>query len=553
MMRRRFGKTSGFTLVELVVVIAILGILAGIGTAGYAGYVKNAKKNSDKVLVGNIIRAIETGTNSTMYENEDSVFIGSTTYPVGFIVLSNNTGARVMTSTTERTTVDDPCEFVEVKNVTLIDRYAKSVYCKYNVGSFGCTETGTVTLYNIRNNCASVFYCTTHSSQNMTPTTLSSSAKYNTSLGVLVGAHDRSSHEGWSYKTTTVNAGTYVLDGHTYDIYEKKNDNICEYVYAYKYETFDEDNSVGTTIDHPLYDSIAAAFGNLSDLRLSYDGWGNAANGETHTYATFYSSAPTLMEDVSSLATTLIINKRIASDYLSGDYNTAQDMVEAFAAAATSGEMTQEKWLEYWDAAKGWSEPNYAFGMSGKDFIYAARKAYNTSFAAYCQTNGVSGTYANVIKNYKHTAMGVLPIPDAIGNAAFSTKSDVFTYSDNSTTESLYAQFKATGEADYDAAFDKCKSLYETYQNSDACTQNGIAVYKTMKTINETKDVAKDVNNVEGGDFFKYYDRYLEEYDNILKEADAMAGDGIVIMVMVENGVVKCDVSPSAANPRNEK
>ena len=54
--------SDGFTLVELIVVIAILAILAGVGTVGYSGYIKSSNKNADKVLVGNIIRAIETGT-----------------------------------------------------------------------------------------------------------------------------------------------------------------------------------------------------------------------------------------------------------------------------------------------------------------------------------------------------------------------------------------------------------------------------------------------------------------------------------------------------------
>ena len=89
--RRRDG---GFTLVELIVVIAILAILAGVGTAGYSGYIKNANKNADKALVGDIMRAIETGTYSTMFNLDESFTMGGISYPVGYVVLSSNAVAQ---------------------------------------------------------------------------------------------------------------------------------------------------------------------------------------------------------------------------------------------------------------------------------------------------------------------------------------------------------------------------------------------------------------------------------------------------------------------------
>ena len=143
---------GGFTLVELVVVIAILAILAGVGSAGYAGYIKAANKGNDKVLVGNIMRALETGANTTMFKPDDSMMVGVTSYPVGLIVLTTE-GTTVRTSAASVKDTGE-CEFVTT-DVAVKTPISIAVSCTV------CSKSGTETAYKVETK--TITFCATHS------------------------------------------------------------------------------------------------------------------------------------------------------------------------------------------------------------------------------------------------------------------------------------------------------------------------------------------------------------------------------------------------------
>ena len=80
-------KSSGFSLVELLVVVAIIGILAAVGTVTYSGYIAGTKKVSAKNVMQQISLAqTEEYSNTGGYHTD-----GDTCDPDGDTSIAINT------------------------------------------------------------------------------------------------------------------------------------------------------------------------------------------------------------------------------------------------------------------------------------------------------------------------------------------------------------------------------------------------------------------------------------------------------------------------------
>lgn len=559
----------GFTLVELVVVIAIMGILAGAGTAGYAGYVKQANKKADMTLVGNVQRAIEVGVYSTMFGLDDSFTLSGVEYPVGYVVLSTDGNMQTKASDVKAHEVSGECVFSDPVTVVSIEKTNKTYNCSYG---WGCSHSDSQYIYSKDEN--PIRYCLTHSKNQPAP--LAATTLYST--GYTMSHSSYRNHPFTSTGSFTLEAGTFVAGSGISQLYVEDSDGKC---------VLAANNGVdaGAIVtdgegDNPIFNALTAAFGaGLSETKLKYDGW---TADEGVNYATFLSSSGEMVQLVKDTHEDLedmldIINgvnawlpadSRIdTSNYLSKDYEDSSDMMESFANHVYDKYPTKDAWKTVWAGAATYSGVDYTFGMSDAkyhhDYVYSANKAYNQSFGSYCEANGVDPTYVAAIYDFKSTPNesalsgvdSLAYIPRTVNTAAFNGVTGV------NADYTLKNAFLNVSNTDTDeaalAAFEQCKTLYERYiddsNGPSACEKNGDAFHAMMETLYKTSGAARDADNVAGGDYFDYYDNYLGAMNAIYSGVETATKNGnVVVLVTVQDGVVKCDVSPSAANPRNK-
>lgn len=541
-------KSDGFTLVELIVVIAIMAILAGVGTAGYGAYIKSANKGADKTLVGNVMRAVETGTYSTMFESENSYKKGNTTYPVGVIVLSADKGCEVAASSS---TVESSSSDCVIDKITVVATYSSKTY-NNDLGILG--KLGNILgftpdeKYEECNNFTfeEISYCSTHS--NLAPKkTVNTKVEKKTAYASIIPIGQ--------YYMPTATDSQYFKEDFT-GMYALATDHEAGGSVTSDKIVKDEnaENRVSVDNDSKIKDALKAAFGNdLSALTLKYDGWGDVDDAG-HTYPTLITYTEDLMGDIQEMGDKLISGKELVggaidmSGYLSDEFNNTAEMMDGYANALQNrypGETGREDWLTQWKEAATATDNRSTFGMNtANDYIYASRVAFNTSFASYCEANGADPDYLDVIKDYsnKDSRLGIIDVPCVVNDAAFNENKD--------NEESLYKKFAAAGDTD-GSKFAEYQKLFESYKAFEAFTKNGELFFDTMGTVAQTGSEAYANGNAT--DYFKYYENMMGEMAAYYDMIETYNGKGVVILVTVQNGKVICDVSPSSANPRNDK
>lgn len=531
---------AGFTLVELIVVIAILAILAGAGTAGYAGYVKYANKNADKMLVGNIIRAIEIGTNSTMFVNDDSFKMGDISYPVGFVTLSTgDNGVQIITSHTERITgtTEGDCNMQTI-TYTYVTELGKAGTTCPNGGS-SCSKK----VYGLATK--SVVCCVNHSKFVDTSSDIDTGkAKTYVHEGTLDSC-DRCDHEYKVSENVIVPAGTaYYVEKESDIFVESPTAGMCKMAYANQHDIFLDENVVGEAdTGDPILESLKAAFGDdLSDLKLQYKDW---VADEGIDYATFYTFAPGMMDDMETLSNLLVSGQALAELLgkdlgLSAEYDSGEEVLAGVSDNVVNT-FSEEQWMVQWNAAAGATWDSFGFGLTGRENYCAARMAYNNAFASYVASvdksfapGGENESYVANLKEFYSQSIAGVGLPGLICTDAFTDSASPLKDSINN-----------------EAVFKKLADHFEVYKGTTACKENGKVVYDVMSTVDATADIAMDDNNITGGDMYEYYGRYVDEVAALYSKAQESAGDGIVIVVTVENGKVDCLVSPAAADLRS--
>ena len=566
----RMGKNNlGFSLVELIIVIAIMAILAAIAIPVLGVFIEKAEINNDKQMVTDIIYAIDLANKSGSFTNDNSMTLGTTKYPVAFIVI-NEEGTTVLTSNTTVNEVAGQCAFEDV-TVYYAKPQSTTITCNTVYKNFigqtkTCSNTISSNVYTIETITLNI--CTVHSTKSSTSST------YPASIKAKHGTFSCSAETAAS--TEPIPTGSYVVtslsDYDSQGLYQQSSNGKCAMA---AYGTLGTPSASTDDVNNAVYQAIAAVYGSsfTTDLKLSYAEW--VADGNFN-YSTFYSSAPSVFEDVQDLGDMLVgaldaaslggLTPGLADEAanklgLAKTYDSTADLMDTFSAAFSamyptySVDGSTTDWESIWASTpdKGYSDWGFGFKSpyNNRENYSACRMGFNVAFASYLEARGEIA-YAAKIKDYYTNELLGVKLPGTVTKSAFKNGTNWDTAKDEATTVPDDATTLGAQLGSVEAINDVWK-YYKEYINSDTFIENGKAFYETVKTVDETSTTANIYANGDDDKYYEFYQTYLNEISNLYTQAQTLAGsDGIMIIVYVENGVATCEVTPAAADPRNK-
>lgn len=545
MKQRNFRKSNaGFTLVELIVVIAIMAILAGVGTVGYSAYIKHANKGNDKTLVGNTIRAVETGVYSGSYTanqmlqpSENGVQI-----PIGFVVLTEN-GTTVLENSSEVVSVEKTgCvrKTVNVCQIVNASRVTSSVKALYE---------------------EEIEYCETHSNipSDLNNCTTLTGKQIKEKVGISENASMyKANYIGGAYTASLKkvdNNKSYLMKG-TYRLVKYTDEHVSKAETA-EVSAYQVVNPVPNNEESDLYKMLVNAMGSdFTNQKLSYK-WSDSA------LSTFYANGQSLWNKVESLGEQICSlpvnsNGEIANtNIISKKYESTDELTKALSETYVAKFGTKNgETLSANDAAENfyqlawksvdeskadsdtWHSAGFNLDDKGREFFCAARVAYNEAFASYLQTNfddygNHDATHVQNVRDYGADILG-----EKVGlNLGYILPKTVCRSAFTNTTNQLNANCE------------QCKAIYEDYVKDGTSHLNALQFYKIMVTIAETQEAS---NNSPYG-VMGYYQNYIEQLEalyagvtNITKDAESV----VVIAFYYDGVTLTSEVLPSEANPR---
>lgn len=489
---KKSKNNAGFTLVELIVVIAIMAILAGVGTVAYTGYIKSANKGADKQLVGNIVRAVETGHNSYAFPMNEVLQAAANEgiqVPVGFVVVKEN-GTETIQSASQTTVTDVPCETATITIAT-----SETLY-KYKTGLFQIEKeayvlTGKEVVENV---------CLTHSK-----------------LG----------------REQTKDVGTSNTDKNPtstkYYIVEDRSTLCTDHTDGEVLDNFETYTSSSATVnaDGTLKDSMVATFGDdyATSLKLKYNEWG------TSSVSSLFSNGADIwdtFQDKADLATSGIVGLSLKQKY-----DNSAELVSDYAESITR-KYTEEQFVDIWNGILYGNNVDTTIGSAGSEdaFYYAGRSIWNTSLATYVNNHSACKEHVDDIEGYGLNLFVVLPkavVLDSFDKEIAVNKGKLSPI--NCPT---------------------CQEAAKNYVNSGASTADAKALYQTFKTIKATSTDGI-INDNRNQDFFDYYGSYMKEMQTLYQAVNANTDKNrLVISFYYQGGNLTYEVSDKEADPRND-